>query len=48
MYGYRRISKYSKIVGNTPDISNYIELKLMCQLNIKSSMVKCYRKPIPK
>jgi putative transposase len=48
MYGYRRISKYSKTHDHAPTISTYMALKLMRQLNIKSIMVKRYRKPTTK
>ncbi|GAK31816.1 hypothetical protein WOSG25_160310 [Weissella oryzae SG25] len=48
MYGHRRISMYSKTNEQTPTMSNYMALKLMRQLNIRSIMVKRYRKPAAK
>lgn len=48
IYGYRRISEYSKINKNIPTISNYMAHKLMNKLNIKSIMTKRHRKPTTK
>jgi len=43
-YGYRRIAAYSQQTDG-PKVSEYMTLKLMRELGIKSRMQKCYRKP---
>nr|WP_279594743.1 IS3 family transposase [Leuconostoc citreum] len=43
-YGYRRIAAYSQQT-NGPKVSEYMTLKLMRELGIKSRMQKRYRKP---
>ena len=43
-YGYRRIAAYSQQTDR-PKVSEYMTLKLMRELGIKSRMQKCYRKP---
>ena len=44
-YGYRRIAAYSQLNNDCPKISEYMTLKLMRELGIKSRMQKRYRKP---
>ncbi len=43
-YGYRRIAAYSQQTDG-PKVSEYMTLKLMRELGIKSRMQKRYRKP---
>ena len=43
-YGYRRIAAYSRQTDG-PKVSEYMTLKLMRELGIKSRMQKRYRKP---
>ena len=44
-YGYRRIAAYSHLNNDCPKISEYMTLKLMRKLGIRSRMQKRYRKP---
>ena len=44
-YGYRRIAAYSQLTNDCPKISEYMTLKLMHKLGIRSRMQKRYRKP---
>ena len=44
-YGYRRIAAYSQLNSDCPKISEYMTLKLMRELGIRSRMQKRYRKP---
>ncbi|AYA81781.1 hypothetical protein DWG19_15465 (plasmid) [Lactiplantibacillus plantarum] len=44
-YGYRRIAAYSQLNNDCPKISEYMTLKLMRELGIRSRMQKRYRKP---
>ncbi|MFT9123920.1 MAG: hypothetical protein ABF445_09355 [Leuconostoc mesenteroides] len=37
-YGYRRIAAYSQLTNDCPKISEYMTLKLMRELRIRSSM----------
>jgi hypothetical protein len=37
-YGYRRIATYSQLTNDCPKISEYMTLKLMRELRIRSSM----------
>ncbi|PAV32139.1 hypothetical protein CI791_02335 [Leuconostoc lactis] len=43
-YGYRRIAAYRQQTDG-PKVSEYMPLKLMCELGIKSRMRKRYRMP---
>ena len=43
-YGYRRIAAYSQQTDG-PKVSEYMTLKLMRELGIRSRMQKRYRKP---
>ncbi|MFH0349042.1 IS3 family transposase [Leuconostoc citreum] len=45
LYGYRRIAAYSQLTHECPKISEYMTLKLMRELGIRSRMQKRYRKP---
>ncbi|WP_273715890.1 integrase core domain-containing protein [Leuconostoc mesenteroides] len=44
-YGYRRIAAYSHLNNDCPKISEYMTLKLMRELGIRSRMQKRYCKP---
>ncbi|MBZ1541631.1 hypothetical protein J6K67_10420 [Leuconostoc mesenteroides] len=43
--GYRRIAAYSQLTNDCPKISEYMTLKLIHELGIKSRMQKSYRNP---